>query len=242
MQFVVARGARFLGIALASLSLWSGAGLAVAGLVTGSVSAYAQEADAAGTALGAGEVANAPAAIVDGFRSAKFGMSSDEVLEAIETDFDISGDAVIAGENRAERTKLLTVMVPDLLPGGGVAQVSYVFGYTTGGLIQVGVSWSQQTDPEMTEDKLQANAEVLISYFQSQRYDPATVRSGLLLDNGVLLFRGEDQEGRSSILLMQGQFIDAEGGQRVLAPVSLALLYAADSDNPDVFSIAPGQF
>ena len=189
-----------------------------------------------------GEQAGAPAAVVDGFRSAKFGMTEDEVLEAIATDFDLSGDEVVAGENRAERTKLLTVLVPDLLPEGGTAQVSYVFGYTTGGLIQVGVSWSQQTDPEMTEEKLQANAEVLVAYFQSLSYDPASVRTGLLLQDGVLLFRGEDAEGRSSILLMQGQFTNTEDGQRVLTPMSLALLYAADSENPDVFSVAPGQF
>jgi hypothetical protein len=241
MKSIAARCARILGIAVASLAMWGGGGLAVAGLAAGSISAFAQDANAAGAALDVGEAPSA-AAVVDGFRSAKFGMTSDEVLKAIESDFNLSGDAVVAGENRAERTRLLTVMVPDLLPEGGVAQVSYVFGYTSGGLIQVGVSWSRQTDPEMNEDKLQANAEVLVSYFQSQRYNPESIRSGLLLDDGVLLFRGEDEEGRSSILLMQGQFMEAEGGQRVLAPVSLALLYAADSENPDVFSIAPGQF
>ena len=183
-----------------------------------------------------------PAAVVDGFRSARFGMTEDEVRAAIATDFGLSGDEVVAGENRAERTRVLTVMVPDLLAGGGTAQVSYVFGYTSGGLIQVGVSWSQQSDPEMTEEQLQANAEVLVSYFQSRSYEPASVRTGLLLQDGVLLFRGEDAEGRSTVLLLQGQFAETEEGQRVLAPVSLALLYAVDSRNPDVFSVAPGQF
>src|SRR5690606_32650962 len=71
--------------------------------------------------------ARAVAAVVDGFRSAKFGMTEAEVRDAISTDFGISGDDVIEGENTAERTRLLTVSVPDLLPEGGVAQVAYVF-------------------------------------------------------------------------------------------------------------------
>lgn len=184
----------------------------------------------------------AVAAVVDGFRSAKFGMTEAEVRDAISTDFGISGDDVIEGENTAERTRLLTVSVPDLLPEGGVAQVAYVFGYRSGGLIQVGVSWSSTTDPDMTEAKLQANADVLLNHFQSGGYELSSIRTGLVVDNGILLFRGEDAQRRSTILLLQGQFSDGEGGTRSLAPHTLALLYAADSENPDIFVIEPGQF
>ena len=166
-------------------------------------------------------------------------MTIDEVREAITADFKLSGDAVGKGENVAERTALLTIQVDDVLKDGGPAQVSYVFGYKSKTLIQVGVLWDVQSS---SEAMLLANAEVLASYFRSAGYDPATVRTGLALDNGLLIFRGEDADGHATVLLLQGTFTDAGDQRRSLAPTALALLYAVDADNPDVFRIQSGQF
>lgn len=179
---------------------------------------------------------------VDGFRSAKFGMSIDEVRDAIAADFGLADADIVADVNRAERTQLLSILVPDLLPEGGIAQVSYVFGYQSGGLIQVGVSWSPASDPALTEEALYANADALAAHFMAAGYDPGTIRSSLVLDTGILLFRGEDAEGRATILLLQGEYIDLGEGQHALTPTALALLYAADAENPDVFRIEAGQF
>lgn len=200
------------------------------------VSAHAQ--NPAKSAAPAAEAAAAKA-VVDGFRSAKFGMTMDKVRKAIAADFKLSGDAVGEGENVAERTALLTIRVDDVLKDGGPAQVSYVFGYDSKTLIQVGILWDIQSS---SEAKLLANAEVLSSYFRTAGYDPATVRSSLALDNGLLIFRGEDAEGRATVLLLQGTFTDAGDQRRSLAPSALALLYAVDADNPDVFRIQSGQF
>lgn len=180
--------------------------------------------------------------VADGFRSAKYGMSEDEVRAAIKADFGIEGDAVVPGTNAAERTALLTIVVPELLPEGGAAQVSYVFGYTTKKLIQVGISWSATIDPTVDAAKLYANSDVLVAYFTAAGYDPASIRTGLVLDNGILLFRGEDKDKHATILLLQGVYEGGAEGQRVLRPESLALLYAADSEAPDIFKIEPGKF
>jgi hypothetical protein len=180
--------------------------------------------------------------VVEGFRSAKFGMTQAEVKAAIVKDFGVKADAITAGVNPAERTQLLSVKVPDLLPGGGTAQVSYVFGYKTKQLIQVGISWSKATDPEMNEAELYANGDVLRTNFLSAGYQPDSVRTGLVMQNGILLFRGQDKDGHATILLLQGEFANGEGGKRTLTPTSLALLYAADPDHPEVFKLAPGQF
>jgi len=180
---------------------------------------------------------------VTGFRSAHFGMTEAEVKAAIGKDFGVKADAIQAGTNAAERTQLLSVPVPDLLPGGGTAVVSYVFGYKTKALIQVGVSWSAATDPSITDAELYADGEVLRSHFATAGYKPDTVKTGLVLPNGLLLFRGEDADGHATILILQGTFKDTgNGGQKTLKPVSLALLYAADPQSPDVFKVAPGQF
>ncbi|MFL5289866.1 MAG: hypothetical protein ACJ8AW_55135 [Rhodopila sp.] len=98
---------------------------------------------------------------VDGFRSAKFGMTEDQVRSAIEADFHASGDAIQASENPAELTRVLTVRATDLLEGGGAARVSYIFGYKTKKLIQVSVTWSKATDDTVTPERLYSNANIL---------------------------------------------------------------------------------
>ncbi len=183
-----------------------------------------------------------PPIVADGFRSAKFGMTEDEVTAAIKADFDIEGDAVVPGVNSAERTQLLTILVDNLLPEGGKAQVSYVFGYQSKNLIQVGVSWNAQIDPTVDAAKLYANGDVLTAYFTGAGYDPASVRSGFVLDNGILLFRGEDADRHATILILQGEYSGGGDTQRILTPTGLALLYAADSEQPDIFKIEPGKF
>ena len=180
---------------------------------------------------------------LDGFRSAKFGMTQDKVKAAIKADFGLSGDDITPGTNAAERTQLLTVTVPDLLPDGGKAQVSYVFGYTSKALIQVGISWSATIDPTVDAAKLYADSDVLVAYFTAAGYDPATIRTGVVTPNGILLFRGEDKGGHATILLLQGDYVGGgDSTQKVLKPSSLALLYAADSKSPDIFKVEPGKF
>lgn len=198
--------------------------------------------DKAPAAESAAVAAPVPPIVVDGFRSAKFGMTEDEVRKAIKADFGLSGDAIVPGLNAAERTQLLTIVAPDLLAAGGSAQVSYVFGYASKTLIQVGISWNAQIDPAVDAAKLYANSDVLVAYFSAAGYDPATVRTGVVLDNGILLFRGEDSAGHATILLLQGDYSGGGETQRVLNPTGLALLYAADSEKPDIFKIEPGQF
>jgi hypothetical protein len=186
-----------------------------------------------------------PAATTDvnGFRSATFGMSEADVRAAIVKDFGVKPTAIISGQNAAERTQVLSVPVPDLLQGGGTAQVSYVFGYKSKTLIQIGVSWSRASDPKMTPDELYADGDVLRSHFMTAGYQPASIKTGLVLPNGILLFRGEDASGHATILILQGDFkAGADGKQRTLTPTALALLYSADPQNPDVFKVAPGQF
>jgi hypothetical protein len=198
--------------------------------------------EAAPAAATAGPAVAAPALVSNGFRSAQYGMDEDAVRAAIKADFGIEGEAVVAGSNTVERTKVLTIRVPDVLPDGGLADVSYVFGYQSGELIQVGISWSSAIDPTVDAQRLYANGDVLVAYFASAGYVPETVRSGIVLNDGILLFRGEDSQGHATVLLLQGDFQTLGEDQQALNPVSLALLYAKDSDNPDIFQIQPGQF
>src|SRR5271169_2814884 len=121
---------------------------------------------------------------VVGFRSARFGMTEAEVRAAIQKDFKVKSDAIQSEENKAEQTHALVVAAPDVLPGGGGASISYVFGFKTKTLIQVGITWSKATDDKMTPEQLFSNANVLRAHFVGLGYKPETVSTNMPINGG----------------------------------------------------------
>jgi hypothetical protein len=179
---------------------------------------------------------------INGFRSARFGMTDAEVRSAIERDFNLRGDAVQAQENKAEQTHVLIVRAANVLPGGGTASISYVFGFKSKTLIQVGLSWSKATDDAMTPEQLFSNANVLQSHFLTEGYKPDTVATSMPINGGVLMFRGSDADQHTTMLILQGTFTQAENNQRQMTPTALLLFYIADAKAPDVYRLPPGSF
>ncbi len=204
----------------------------------------AQEAmpPAAGALPQTSDMAPANGVAVRGFRSARFGMTPDEVRAAMASDFGLEADEIIEGMNNVERTRVLSAIVSDVLPGGGAAQVSYIFGYRSETLIQAGVLWSGATDTAITPAQLAANGDVLRAHFVGQGFPPDTTVTDLALDTGRLLFRGADGEGRTVILLLQGDYEGGTPGQGALRPSSLTLLYALAPETPDIFRLQEGDF
>jgi hypothetical protein len=179
---------------------------------------------------------------VSGFRSAKFGMSENEVKNAIAKDFNLKGDAIQTNTNPSEQTKILTIKAPDVLPGGGMAEVSYVFGFKSKTLIQVGIAWSKASDDKMTPEQLFSNANVLRTHFLAAGYKPDTIAANMPINGGVLMFRGSDAKDRTTMLILQGTLTQGEKDQRILTPTGLALFYVADAKSPDVYRLPPGSF
>jgi hypothetical protein len=179
---------------------------------------------------------------VSGFRSARFGMTEAQVRAAIERDLRVRPDDIHSEENKAEQTQVLDVRAADVLPGGGAATVSYVFGFKSKTLIQVGLSWSKATDEKMTPEQLFSNANVLRSHFLESGYKPDTVATNMPINGGILMFRGSDAHDHTTVLVLQGTFSQGENNQRVLTPTALLLFYIADAKSPDVFRLPPGSF
>ncbi len=181
--------------------------------------------------------------VVAGFRSARFGMDEAAVRAAIKADFGLKGDKIVKSGNAIERTTILTISVPDLIKDGGIAQVSYVLGYRSRKLIQIGATWSARTDPAMTPKMLYDNGDVLRSHFLAEGFVPGSIKSNVPLPNGILMFRGADAEGHAALLLLQGTFAeDTAGNQRTLSPTSLDLLYSENPNAPDIFKLPKGSF
>jgi hypothetical protein len=137
---------------------------------------------------------------------------------------------------------VLSVQVPDVLPGGGTAEVSYVLGFKSKNLIQVGVSWSKASDDKMTPEQLFSNSSILRAHFISAGYKPDTVASNMPINGGLLMFRGSDDKGRTTMLILQGTLNKGENDQRILTPNGLVLFYVADAKTPDVYRLTPGSF
>jgi hypothetical protein len=179
---------------------------------------------------------------VPGFRSARFGMTEAQVRAAIERDLRVRPDDIRSEENKAEQTQVLDVRAADVLPGGGTATVSYVFGFKSKTLIQVGLSWSKATDEKITPEQLFSNANILRSHFLESGYKPDTIATNMPVNGGILMFRGSDTHEHTTVLVLQGTFSQGENNQRVLTPTALLLFYIADAKSPDVYRLPPGSF
>jgi hypothetical protein len=224
-------------------SVWLGAALMLA-LASPAAAQAKKDAPPATPAPSASRPAVAPATTLEvtGFRSAKFGMNESEVRSAIAKDLGVKADAIRAETNNSEQTRVLLVKAPDVLPGGGVAEVSYVFGYKSKTLIQVGATWSKATDEKMTPDQLFSNSTVLRAHFVSAGYKADTIATNMPIAGGILMFRGSDAKDRTTMLILQGSVAKDDKEQNVLTPTGLVLFYVADAKTPDVYRLAPGSF
>lgn len=237
-----------------TLELSNSVAARVAGLLIGAMVL----ASSAAATLAATPVAEAPASPVTltgsepaksegsdpvvGFRSALFGMSQAEVRKAIQKDFGVAPDTIKSDLNRAEKTHTMTVPVADVLPGGGKAAVSYVFGYKNDKLIQVAVTWSKATDPGITAETLYVDAQQLQEYLLQAGYVPSSIATNVPVANGILMFRGADADGRETAMVMEGAMKQTGDAKRALTPTALNVIYKVDSKNLDVYHLPKGDF
>ncbi|WP_114857040.1 hypothetical protein [Azospirillum brasilense] len=225
------------------------AALALAGILTGAAQAATTDRKPAPTAqtapapapAGAAEPAEAaPAAKVTGFRSARFGMTGDEVTKAITKDFKIEGKDIRRETNATERTTSLIVKVDDLQTGAGPAVVAYILGHSTQKLFQVNILWGGAVNPKVDPNALVGAANALRNYFVGQGYR----QEGMLLNapvgdgSQVVVFRGTDGQGRMSLLTLAVPPKPSDDTPAL--PPSLQLSYIEKPNEPDVFKIEKG--
>jgi hypothetical protein len=206
-------------------------GLGVAGLVAASAS---------GLVPGAARAQQAP--VIDGFRSAKFGMDEKAVKAAIKADFGLDGKAVRTEQNPLEKTTALLIDVPKLDPGGK-AQVAYILGYSSAKLIQVNVVWGAPVEPKATAEQLSGAATLLRNYFAQQAFAAdRRVQDQRLQDGSLLFFQGRDDKARQVSVMLFGANVAAKEGEKPTQIFSLRLSYIANPQAPDVFQLKAGSF
>ncbi len=183
---------------------------------------------------------------VNGFRSATFGMSEDEVKAAINRDFGIGADKIVAQASPLEGTTALAVRTA-LPPGPGEATIDYIFGAKSRRLTHVNVVWATGPTPTDAERGGIATAGLQLSkYFQGQSWQrfvqPAASQ------NGVLMFGGLDPKGAAVLVETDGIKLSVKGKDGKVAandpkgPAILHVSYDQDVAHPDIVQIKQGSF
>jgi hypothetical protein len=227
--------------------------LFLAFLVGLAASLSAQDAGATDPAPPAGIAAARPA-LVEGFRSTRFGMSESEVRDAIRRDFALPDRDIAAAANPDERTTSLVVKVINLLPEMPPGAVSYVFGAKSKRLIQVNLGWGLAETGPVTLEVLVPAANALRDYFlRSGAYGKGSVANQQYPDGSILVFRGIDDKGRMVVVLLRPQEEPADKTEKAdkakadpvdrrKLPGMLLISYVESPNSPDVFRIEPGKF
>jgi len=186
-----------------------------------------------------------PAATIDGFRQALFGMSEEQVRQVIRKDFPAPAGKISNAVHPSEKTTVLSVTASDLLPNSGNARISYIFGYRSKKLIQVNIVWTSEGNAA-SDETLVGTANSLRDYFAAQNYKPDTVVANRqLAENTIVVYRASDLQGRMVLLVLSGVAAAARDEEKKgprPPPLTLELSYIEDAAHPDVFRIGKGQF
>ena len=179
-------------------------------------------------------------AVIDGFRSAKFGYKEGDVLRAIKKDFKIINKSVSRVINSNEKTVTLSIDAKDLLVGSGSSKIFYIFGFKSKKLIHVNVVWGSSVQQKPNAEAVVSTANQLRNYFAQKKYQKNGFALNAQLGEGtILVFQGKDQKGRAARLLLNNP-INKDG--KVGDSISLTLSYIEKPENPDVFKIKDGDF
>jgi hypothetical protein len=175
--------------------------------------------------------------VIDGFRSARFGMTEKQVLRAIAKDFKVSGNQIEREISRTEKTRSLTMHTEQLLEKGGAADIVYILGYKSKKLIQVNIDWGKGVSDNFNPDEVLSVANRLRQYFIKKRYkEEGYATNARLSDTSLIVFRGLDEQGRMILL----NFVTPDSNEGTLKNakknVSLILSYIENAEKPDIFS------
>ena len=222
-------------LALGTMAPGGGAGVALAAT---------QESQPPATA------AKVPLTDVKGFRSAHFGMTTEQVEQAIMRDYAIQADDILKQLFALEKTVIFVIEVRDLIPDGGSSQVAYIFGYQSKRLIQVNVLWGWPVFPEADPKSVVATANILRRHFADKRFKKDGLLMNVPLSRGTMIaFRGSDANDHmvlvqltSAEVVPAGEENSKEKDKKPVARVSLRLSYISNPKKPDIFRLSPDKF
>lgn len=167
--------------------------------------------------------------ILSGFRSARFGATVPDVIEAIRQDFHVGRDRLTEDSDKVTLARRLTLTLDGMLPGTRAAQLAYRFAPGSDRLIAVEITWGcPPVGNGLSDAEDRAITEPLTKLFRKIDYPPdrVVINQGLP-DGATLVFQGRDVGERSSRLLRR--VLPSVNGE---ARACLALSYRTPEAGP----------
>ena len=179
-------------------------------------------------------------AVLDGFRSAKFGFSERSVYNAIKKDFKVNEINVSRVVHPTQKTLTLGIDVKGLISGSGPSKIFYVFGYKSKKLIHISVVWGSRVEDQPNAEAIISTSNQLRIYLSQKKYQKnGIVFNRQLADGTILVFQGKDKKGRLARLVLNKP-IDRDA--KVGTNIDLTLSYIENPGNLDIFEIKDGDF
>lgn len=175
--------------------------------------------------------------IIDGFRSAKFGLNEKQVLEAITKDFKISKNKVKRNMASVSKNIVLTIHLPKLMEIGGPTNINYLMGYKSKKLIQVNATWGAEVTKNFKPIDVVNLSDLLREHFIKKRYKKVGYTLNKKLKNGdIIIFSGRDQKDRMILFRLKSPKVKIKNKKKEISKnVSLVLSYIQSTTNSDVF-------
>lgn len=189
--------------------------------------------------------------VVDGYRSAKWGMTPAQVRAAIARDF---STATIQPEaiDSTNRTTTIVANLAGLAPGPGPMAITYIFGTASGRLFHVNLDWSYEQPTAADRETLTKAGSAVVADFLSYYWKLMSVARGVALGpNALVLFAASGEAGGGVDVRLQGigYVLKTHDGQEVTMPpppdgtqALLHVSFAQSVGKPDVYTIKPGDF
>jgi len=189
--------------------------------------------------------------VVDGYRGAKWGMTTEQVRRTIAKDFP---DAKVGVDvvDPVTHAVMVVVIVQHLAPGPGPMAITYMFGAGSQKLFHVNLDWQADNATAADQSALTDAGSQVVANFLGYYWKLLSVARGIPVGpNALILFAGAGEAGGNVEVLLQGvgySLKTAKGETLVLPPPASptqALLHIAfsQSEKPaDVYAIKPGEF
>ena len=176
--------------------------------------------------------------VIDGFRSAKFGMDEKRVLRAIHKDFKIAKTKVKHLVNSRKKITILEIIIPEPLPFGGPVKIDYLFGYKSKTLMNVSIFWGKGVVEEVDAQGVVHAANFLKAHFLKKRYERDKFLTTVRMDESrILVFRGFDKKKRAILLVLNAPAANTGQDPKTLdQEYSLQLQYFLNTSVQDVFN------
>jgi hypothetical protein len=173
--------------------------------------------------------------VIDGFRSAKFGMTEKQLRRAITKDFKVSKNKVDRVElPGSEHAALVIRSIPSLMEVGGPADIVYILGPKSKGLVRVNLDWGAGVTKNFDQQDVIIAGHLLQNYFAKKRYKKKNFLVDIQVDNTErILFRGTDKKDRTVLLrLKKNKTKTGDNKKEPVKDMSLLLSYILKAEKP----------